>query len=234
MKRTSPLRNHAVRSSDPFTNLTTQQLAYIGAIALLYNDDEALVDEMCAAALAIPIRQEELLSRINGIEGKYQLIKLGAEFWGFTDADRHHLGGLLGDGGFHGLKKWRDAVIHARFLDIKSSTGRVFEKQGRISEVLLSKDALVGLYNRLDYMRIELGRLLDILHRQIQITKGDLTPPHKERLEQENRDAWAQARELQSHRQSLPPMPEFPDDTFDFQQMKEVMDRVSRAGVGHS
>ena len=45
-----------MRSVDPFQNLSAEQLSYIGAIAMLYNDVEDVVDVLCAEALQIPIQ----------------------------------------------------------------------------------------------------------------------------------------------------------------------------------
>jgi hypothetical protein len=230
MKRTSGLRHHGVRSTDPFKNLSADQLAYIGAIAMLYNDVEAVVDGLCGGALRIPFNDQEVLSRINGIEGKYALIKIGARHWGFDDSEMAHLGEALGDGGCHGLKKWRDAVIHARMFDIESSVARVYERQGRVAEVLLALDALKGLYKRLELMRLELDALRGALYRRARITRGELASPHKERLEQEILTLWSQAQSHRSERQSLPPMPEFPEDRFDMPRFREALDQIAGKG----
>lgn len=204
-----------MRSVDPFRNLSTDQLAYIGAIAMLYNDAEDVVDDLCGAGLHIPIRDKEVLSRINGIDGKIELIKLCAKQWGFDAAEQAFLASSLGDAGFKQLKKWRDAVVHARLLDRETSIARVYERRGAVAEVLLSLDALKGLFARLDLMKVELYALTVVTDvRSKLIRDGDrLEPEHKERLEREDREWWVRARSHQTQRLSLPPMPEFPGDT---------------------
>jgi hypothetical protein len=229
MKRTSPLRHNGVRSSDPFTNLTTEQLTYIGAVAMLYNDVEAEVNQLCATGLHIPINDDEVLSRINGIEGKYELIKLCAAYWGWTAQERNHLSEALGKGGFHGLKTWRDAVIHARVFDIKSSVARVAERRGKTAEVLLAPDALKGFYDRLVWMRVEIDTLDTIMARKRALHTASY-PGRKEQLSQEIEASWIQAREHQTRRLSLPPMPEFPEDTLDLQRFAEALE--NHAGKG--
>jgi hypothetical protein len=212
-----------VRSSNPFDNFTDEQLKYIGAVAMLYNDVEGLVNDLCAVGLHIPIRDEEVTTRINGLEGKYALIKLCAKHWGFDEQELSMLGDALGDGGFHGLKKWRDGVVHARLHDINSAVATLTQKQGKTEEILLSSDALKGLYERLEWMRRELSGFLKILRKKSRIKRGDFAAQHKERLEQEVQAEWLRVRERRSQRQSLPPMPEFPPDIFDFERFRTLI-----------
>lgn len=235
MKRPSS-RRHSVRSSNPFENLTTEQLSYIGAIALLYNDLEATIDWMCAVALRLQIRREELTTRINGIEGKIALIKIAARNWGFDDGEATYLADVLGDGGFGLMKKWRDAVIHAQVLDARSGVGKVTERKGKVSEVLLSLDALTGFYMRLDLMRIELTALRGILSRKQELAlqelrefEFELDDQDKEQLEQGIQDDWAQARSHRTQRQSLPPIPEFPEEPDAFESFLEWRESLGGA-----
>jgi hypothetical protein len=225
MRRTTPLRAHGVRTSDPFVNLSAEQLQYIGAIAMLYNDVEGLVNDLCGAGLRIPIRDDEVLTRINGIEGKVKLVKLCAKHWGFSDNEMNLLCETLGEGGFGLLKKWRDGVIHARVFDMGSGVGKMTQKQGRTEDILLALEALKGLYERLDWMRAELFALLPFMQRKCRIARGEIDDQHKERLEQENEAAWTQYLQRRNQRLSLPPMPEFPEDTPDLGRMREAFDR---------
>lgn len=239
MKRPSS-RRFSVRSSDPFENLSTEQLSYIGAIALLYNDIEAIVDALLSLALRVTIRPQELTSRINGMEGKIALIKVGARHWGFSDAEMTHLEDVLGNGGFQLMKTWRDAVIHAQVLDAPSGVAKVNERKGRVSEVLLSLDALKGFYSRLDLMRVELMSMRDILSRkqtlqleELREFELELDDQGKERLEREIQLDWVQAQEHRNLRLSLPPIPEFPENTPDgefFRRLRESLeDNLARA-----
>jgi hypothetical protein len=62
----------------------------------------------------------------------------------------------LGDGDFKLLKKYRDAVIHARIVNRVTGVGELLESRGKHTEVLLTKEALMGLYKRLEAIRMEL------------------------------------------------------------------------------
>jgi hypothetical protein len=234
MKRTTPQRRHSVRTSDPFKNLSLEQLSYIGAITLLYNDVEAIVNSMCALALRIQIRHEELTSRINGMDGKLALIKLGAGNWGFDAAEMNHLEDVLGAGGFKLMKTWRDAIIHAQVLDARASVGKGNERQGRVYEVLMSLDALKGFYTRLDVMRVELNSIRAVLARKQTLTleelkefEFELDDQDREQLEQGIQDDWAQAREHRTQRQSLPPIPEFPEEPSALQSLLGLPESLS-------
>jgi hypothetical protein len=100
MKRTSPLRTQGIRSSNPFDNLDTDQLAYIGAISMLYNDLEDKIDEMVGHCLVQTIHAQEVTSRINGVEGKLEIVKHAARQWGFDEKELATLGETFGKLGF--------------------------------------------------------------------------------------------------------------------------------------
>jgi hypothetical protein len=215
-------------------NLSTQQLSYIGAIALLYNDVEALLDDMCATALGTRVPRDEVVSRINGVEGRLALLKQGARYCGFSDSEMSFLENVLGDSGFKLLKKWRDAVIHAQVLDAPKSVGKVNERQGRVSEVLLSLEALKGLFARLDFMRIELRALKDALSKKITLMHERtrewdyvLCDQDKARLESKIQHDWFQAQSHQIQRLSLPPIPEFPEDTPESEWLLKALENLS-------
>jgi hypothetical protein len=217
MKR-PPQRRSSVRSSDPFHDLSVEQLSYIGAIALLYNDVEAIVDRLCGLALGVTIRREELTSRINGVDGKIALIKLGVRQC-FNESEMSLMEEALGNGGFKLLKSWRDAVVHSQVIDAHTSTGKVNERRGGASEVLLSLDALKGLFGRLDLLRVELNGLCTILVHRITLSRDELNEvsfelddQEKERLELGIQAYRLQVQEHRNQRQALPPIPEFPED----------------------
>jgi hypothetical protein len=188
-----------------------EQLEYVGAIAILYNSVEDQVDSLCAEGLRIPIHDAEVLSRLNGIEGKAELAKISAKHWGFSEDEQAFLAEALGKSGFMLLKKWRDAVVHSRVYNSRTSMAVVPERRGKFSQVLLSTDALVGLYSRLAWIRAELFWLRQILERRTRLSREWIDTQHRERLEQQNRADWIRAREHRTHRLSLQPMPEFPD-----------------------
>jgi hypothetical protein len=228
MKRTSPLRTTGIRSSDPFTNLTLEQLAYIGAIAMLYNDLEDKIDEMCGLCFEGTIQTREITSRINGVEGKLEIVKHAAKQWDFDASELATLGETFGQLGFLELKGLRDAVVHARVFDFTTSVARTRAKKGKVSDVLLHIDALKNLYERMDKMRIELWIIDDVLARKERIKKGGLADLHKARLEEEILTLWTQAQGHRSQRLSLPPAPEWPPDRINVADLPEPRGRPSK------
>lgn len=224
MKRSTPLRTHGIRSSDPFNNLSIDQLAYIGAVAMLFNDLESEIDEMCAKCVAPDIQPREIVGRINGLDGKVGIIKHAAKQWGFDESEMQILEDTLGQGeGFQGLKGLRDGVVHARVFDMTTSVARTRGRHGKVADVLLAIDALKGLYRRMEEMRVELDFIGHVLGHKQRIKKGGIADPHKARLEEEILTYWSLALVHRSQRLSLPPMPEFPADTLNVGQLRRVL-----------
>lgn len=224
MKRSTPLRTQGIRSSNPFDNLSVDQLAYIGAVAMLYNDLEQIIDEMCAKCLTDTIHPQEVLSRINGVEGKIEIVKHASKQWAFDPNEIATLGETLGESGFLELKRLRDAVVHARVFDMTTSVARTRARKGKVGDVLLAHDALMGLFLRMQEMRVELSSIEDVLARKRRIKCENLDDRQKERLEEENRASWAQALEHRSQRLSLPSMPDWPADVLNLGPLRMRLD----------
>lgn len=118
--------------------------------------------------------------------------------------------------GFVYLKTLRDAVIHARLFSSGLGIGEAPGKKGkRPEEVLLTPEALEGLYQRLAILSSELANLEKIIHCQKMIAYshlfGALDAQQKTENEQIIQAAADQCRSNQSRRLSLPPFPDFPD-----------------------
>ena len=145
------------RSGDIRKDLSETQLAGIGSIALAYNEAEVLIDILVSLVLGLLTNTaHEVTSRINGIDGKIELAKIGMRELGADENTIALLGQSLGDAGFKEYKKYRDAVVHARVLDAPTGIALSPAKRGKLDEVLLTVDALNGLYDRLALVRLEL------------------------------------------------------------------------------
>jgi hypothetical protein len=202
-----------LRRLDIRKDLSAEQLAWIGAVAIAYNHTEAMIGRMLSVVTQLPPDlQLELESRINGIDNKIAIVKRGAEKLKIPEKIRVFLSESVGEGAFMLLKKYRDVVIHARILDASRGTGETLESKGRHTEVLLTANALNGLFDRLDLLREELTELYVIFTRARLI--GSLGAGHPERgpLEAETQAHLAQAQEHRTRRLSLPPLPEFPPE----------------------
>jgi hypothetical protein len=221
-------RDYTEHENIPVENITRDipqaQLAGIGAICLSYNYAENTINRMMFLAMGIPIEiYHDVTSRINGIDGKIEIVKRGAkEHLNLAPDILEFLSVTLGDGGFKLLKKYRDAVIHARIVNRITGVGELIESRGRHSEVLLTKDALMGLFQRLEEIRMELASLMGAIDAKWWINSfRDPDDPDRAQYEAKIPRCFALAQDYRSRRLSLPPRPEFPDAT----QLRELENR---------
>jgi hypothetical protein len=219
MKPPAVRRKATVRTGDIKKDLSTEQLAGIGAVAVAYNYAETMIDQMMVLALNVPEIiashiNPHITSRINGVDGKIAIVKLCAEHLGLAEDIRLSMAEARGTCGFGVLKGYRDAVIHARVLDSNLQLGERLERQGRRHEVLLSAVALEGLFQRLDELKVELAGyaiILTLVHWINELRERDPADPEIARSQQDIREYYAQALEHRTARLSLPPLPEFPE-----------------------
>jgi hypothetical protein len=153
------------RSGNIRNDLTPEQLASIGAVAILYNEVELFLDIMVGGTLSIDSNElrASLTSRINGTDGKIEIMKAAAANLGAPEPLRVALAEALGLDGFGQLKAYRDVIIHARVLDSSVGIGISAPKRGKFSEILLTTAALDGVYERLELLRLELIFLTESL-----------------------------------------------------------------------
>src|SRR5947209_16390023 len=135
----------ATRTGHIRTDLSQAQLAGIGAVAVAYNEVEILLDVMLGVALGIRDSDVRtgLTSRINGADGKVELVKSVAENLGAPVVLKTLLAECLGKSGFGDLKIYRDAIIHARVLDSdlrsEEHTSELQSRQYLVCRLLLEK-----------------------------------------------------------------------------------------------
>jgi hypothetical protein len=214
MKR--PYTNHEnIPIEDILLDVPQDQLAAIGAVSLSYNYAENTINRMLYLAIGMPIALfRDVVSRINGIDGKIEIVKAGAkERLNLSDEAQDFMSISLGNEGFKLLKKYRDAVIHARIVNRLTSIGELVESRGKHSEVLLSREALRGLYERLELMRRELASLymvMDTHHWLNHLRNPD--DPDSAQYEAKIPKFLALAHEYRQKRLSLPSLPEFPNE----------------------
>lgn len=214
MKRPYTPRKATVRTGDIKRDLSQGQLAGIGAVAVAYNYAEAVIDKMLTQVTGV--RGDigvHLMSRINGVDGKIELIKMKAVELNLADDVRRGLSEALGEGGFKLIKGYRDAIIHARVLDSNLELGEVILKRGRRHEILLSEKALFILYDTISLLTKELVDLQSILSiayfKDHPPAPGDLERAQLERAIQEN---FVRSQQHRTSRLSLQPLPEFPGE----------------------
>jgi hypothetical protein len=120
------------RTGDVRSDLSKAQLEGVGAVAVAYNEAEVLIDILLALLLSLDHKLAlALTSRINGIDGKIELVNLAFLSAGATDEAKDLLAETLGGSGFGQLKGYRDAIIHARVLDAPAGIAQASAKRGR-------------------------------------------------------------------------------------------------------
>jgi hypothetical protein len=201
---------------------TIDQLAEIGAIALTWNQTEMFVDFLLLIVLKMPVGLwTPVAKRINGMEGKLAILRLRAEQSEIlTDEARSCIKTSLD--AVAEYKTYRDAIVHSLTFDADQGIALETGRKAMSQQVLVTKEALAGLYQRLVLLIDEL-KSIDLLFRlgdeqgAMAIYRGK-PEPLKLRREKDVPYGVSQTRELQRRRLTLPPLPTFPEDSGDWMQ----------------
>ena len=212
MRRKSPVGSKSERTGDLRKNLTREQLEWIGAVAIGWNELEILIDYAMSIGLGIsaPLWLE-VSTRINGIDGKLQLIRHLRIIFPELDSQMFDLIGATLDIVAQ-CKKYRDGVIHARVFNAPANIGELIQRRGKRKEVLLAVTALNGLYERLVVLRDEMIDIVMIvtelaLYRRFHPSVSSADDEAQRRVEAEVQEYVSQLQAHQRYRQSLPPLP---------------------------
>jgi hypothetical protein len=202
---------NSISTGDIRKDLTEKQLAGIGAVAIAYNETEALLDVILARLLGLPPELSiQVTSRIHGIDGKIELIKIWAKDLNAPctlNSLLSHTLGNEGKTGFSLIKKYRDHVAHARAIDAPTGMAKTPGKRGKTLDVLLTVNWLEAIYLRI----VAIQREMEIAS-EIAFKLHALFGQPKSQLEPEIREHLVQYQQHQKHRLSLPPLPEFPSE----------------------
>jgi hypothetical protein len=212
MRRTAPRHVTGRREADVRKNLSGEQLEWIGSVAIAWNELEILIDFAMANGLGVraPL-WDELTTRINGIEGKLQLVRKSLALLPEIEEQTVSLITNTLDAATE-CKKYRDGVIHARVFDAPTGIGVLMQRRAKSEHVLLTVEALRGLYDRLVLLRHEMGAIVLMLHGlTIYRSRSARTDASKKRAEEAALGYASQLREHQMNRRSLPPLPQFPE-----------------------
>ena len=216
MKRPSSGKLVQLLHGDIERDLTQAQLAKIGAISFAYNNAEEAITHLFGTVTGL--RDQMLLevcTRINGTEGRIAVITEGAkQRLAVSEEFQRELEDTLGENGFSRLKKYREAVLHARIISSPNAIGKTVERRAKIHEVLLSQKALDVLYEHLKAIALELTGAGAVLA-AVAISKDlghEPTVRKKELAAAIEPSALAQYRAHRKTRLALPPIPEFPQE----------------------
>ena len=91
---------------------------------MAYNKVEEEIDDLFWAATQLkgPL-SIEVVTRMNGIGGKIDVIKAAVNFYGMHEEDKRCLEEALGENVFLRLKGYRDAVIHSNLINAAIGVG---------------------------------------------------------------------------------------------------------------
>jgi hypothetical protein len=218
----------------------------VGTVALAYNEAEAYIDNILSFAASLRVVPLDIISRINGADGKVEIVKAAFRALDANDEIQRLIATSLGQEGFLLFKQYRDAVIHARQFNLIANVADTLAKRGQRYEVLITKAALDGLYERLALLAKELFEMrglaitltgvrdcdaflkyaidADIKLDQHQLHFSDL---RKANIEQDIQVATARYQDRLKRRLSLPPLPKFPSES----ELREAHQQWFQASV---
>jgi hypothetical protein len=192
------------------------QLAEIGAIALIWNQVDSYIDFILLVALNIPIGLWlDVTKRINGMDGKLAILRnRAAQSRILTDEARACIKSALD--AVAEYKTYRDAIVHSLVFDADKGIAQRIGSRAENHQILVTMEALSALYQRLVLIQAEL-RQVDLLFRLADeagaaaVYRG-VADPSRLRRERDVPAVNAQVLEHQNRRLSLPPLPEFPSE----------------------
>jgi hypothetical protein len=203
------------RTTDPKTAYTKEQLAEIGAIALVWNHVNDFVDWLLHICLGSPMSILWALGRsIGSVERKLDLLTLVAS--------RSH---ILNDEARECIRisfsaileyqKYRDHIVHSTPYNVDLGIAHSMDRRANPRQSLVTMEALSALYERMKILLDELPEI-DLLFRLSsedgarQVYWNTEDPVARRR----NDVPWqvARCRERQKIRLDLPPLPHFPEE----------------------
>lgn len=208
-----PLTEHSWKPMNFEEGMSKQRLALFGMVSLAWNDLEGALDTALGASLELPEPMwVEVTSRINGFDGKCSLLKQCAKLvHRIPDKHLEAIADTLGSAMEH--KKYRDAIIHAKILDPDSATAPTNERRGNVGEVLVTEEALDGLFRRLGWIRAEIDVIVTLfVTLSICRNRQDVGLPEDEKQSalKELKACIPRLLDRQYQRKALPPLPRMP------------------------
>lgn len=198
-------------TSDIRKNYTPEQLQAIGEVIIAWNELESRLNLLIGTASCIPPKLYlDITSRINGIDGKIEIL---ARINGFYRIAEDEIINTLA--AFKECKGYRDGVAHATITDTGHGIGEYTKRQAQTVQVILTVEALNGLYDRLEILQSELiciAMIWNLTAMDWAITRKslDFSEEDRLRLAPEAQADVVQLQEHQNRRRSLLPLPGFP------------------------
>jgi len=200
---------------DVLKDIDADRLAAFASVVLSWNLVEAMIDASIGAALELqPDMWSAITSRINGVEGKLELLKETARVrHRFPERDYNVVADTIGQ--IMTYKRYRDGLVHARIFDATAVIAPSHERRGKTFEVLVSKDAIEILYEHMDQLCCECAEMAMLFFSSARclgnISKA-LSEDEKQAAAEEFRAGIVLLLDLQSQRAALRPLPKFPPE----------------------
>lgn len=141
-------------------DLSSEQLAGIGAVAIAWNEIEFMLDvalysgeELEASCLQDDLPRRRLDDKIRHARKAADRWRLPADYLKSIE---------LTACAFSDLKDLRNAVVHSRVFDTQHGIGHRITAKGKVQEILLTTKALEWLYQQLIALCFELRCILAI------------------------------------------------------------------------
>ena len=194
--------------NDPRKQISTDQLAAIGAIAIAWNYVDAEVDTTLERVAAIDGHISlAVTSRINGFDGKIAIIKDAMiAVCNIPEEVRTIISATLGAAEEH--KKYRDSVIHARILTADSAIAPANANRGTTYETIVTVEALNTLYERIITIYYEMIEIayVTMMYAALPTVEGDERRSYEDTIQ----SCVFQLQCNQQLRARLPQLPKFP------------------------
>jgi uncharacterized short protein YbdD (DUF466 family) len=157
----------------------------------------------------------EISSRINGFDGKIAAIRRALKTT--VEIERKdYIAAANTLAAVENYKKYRDAVAHIKIFHPDSEVAPSFTRRGKITEVLITKEALDALYKSLEVVDQEMNKVVEMIFYRVRFNNrlqpSKLSEDDKQQFVAGYESALARVRELQAKRDTLPPLPEFPEE----------------------
>lgn len=160
MLRVAPSSRGGSTVEDIKRDLSQEQLAGIGAVAIAWNEIEFMLDVALYSGekLEATCLQDDLPRR--RLDDKINNARKAAAKWNLPTDCLDSIESAAS--AFSDLKDLRNAVIHSRVFDARSGIGHRITIRGEIQEILLTTKALEWLYQQLIALCFELRCVLAI------------------------------------------------------------------------
>ncbi len=154
MLRPAPISRSGSSQQDVKKDFSIDQLAGIGAVVMVWNELEFMLDCALYSGEELPAEclQDDLPKR--RLDEKVRQVGQAAEKWGLPETFFASI--RASAKAFSDLKNYRNAVVHSRIYDSSTAICSRITRFGGIEEVLITPQSLNWLYEQIAILRYEM------------------------------------------------------------------------------